>query len=288
MSRGIVFFGINNSRVNYLQLAGIAARFAKHHLKVPTCIITDTASLEQYPAAKNEFDIIRLVEDTPQLFQNVRKYKDTQYYSFDDTFKNETRSQVYELTPFDETLLVDCDYLICGDTLNAVWGCAEDVLINKDAHLLNHTPMGGNEYRLNDYGIRMYWATVIYFKKSAQAKLLFDLVQHIKENWDFYKLIYDFPGNLFRNDFAFSIAIHILSGNTESELFKRLPYSSLTTATDLDQLYKVKSPNEILMFHNDRKETWKFQAVLLKGIDVHCMNKLSILNQSENILKVFQ
>ena len=291
MSRGLVFFGINNSRVNYLQLAIIAARFARKNLgrEISICLITDEDTLASAPNNLSQyFDHVVKIE-TKEQFENTRQYKDTRYYTFNDRFRNETRSSVYDLSPFDETLLVDSDYLICSDTLNHVWGSKEEVMINRDAISLYHEQLNGDEYRLNSYGIRMYWATLIYFRKSDKARELFKLVEHIKENWDFYKLTYDFPGSLFRNDYAFSIAIHILNGGIDDATnFPSLPYPKILTALDTDQLYKVNGPKDITMFANDKRENWRFTAVRLKGLDIHCMNKLSILNNADEIMEILK
>jgi hypothetical protein len=194
---------------------------------------------------------------------------------------------VYDLSPFEETLLLDSDYLICNDSLKHVWGSVEEIMINRSAIGLNHQPLVGQEFRLNPFGIKMYWATAIYFKKGEKARTLFKLVDHIKDNWEFYKLTYDFGGNLFRNDFAFSIAIHILNGFVESDDYVvSLPDPSILTALDFDQFYKINSPSDLSFFMNDKAETWKFYTTRLKGLNVHCMNKISLINSMPRIMEV--
>lgn len=293
MSRGVVIFGVNNDRIEYVRLAIMAAAFVKRNMGEDTrvCVISDNDSLAQYrdggdykPEFKKWIDDVVVIEGGGSL--NERTYRDTRYYTFKANFKNETRSSVYDLSPYDETLLIDCDYLVCNDGLNAVWGNAEEVMIDKSAIGLMHNSMAPEEIRLNPYGIKMYWATVVYFKKGEKAKLLFDLVEHIKENWDFYKLTYDFPGHLFRNDYAFSIAIHILNGFTEDTFAVDLPEKTLLTALDFDQFYGITDHKTLHFFANDTKETWKFFATRLSGVSVHCMNKLSLLNSFTEIMEV--
>jgi hypothetical protein len=292
MNRGIVLFGINTERVDYIQLAVMCAGFIKKNMPgTQICLLTDQNSID-YHNGKNMWQLcdyfahVKLVPQEKEKFENLRAYRDTQYYSFTTKFKNENRASVYDLSPFDETLLIDSDYLICNDVLSSVWGSAEQVMINNQAVGLMHNQMHDNEIWLNAYGIRMYWATAVYFKKSDKAKLLFDLVEHIKDNWVYYKLTYDFPGNLFRNDFAFSIAIHILSGFIDQGNFVApLPDDTILTATDRDQFYKIKSAKELVFFANDAKETWKFYASKTKALNVHCMNKLSLLNNTDKIME---
>jgi hypothetical protein len=292
MSRGIVLFGVNNDRIDYVRLAVMAHAFIKKNMpETQVCLITDEGSKRYYESQGYKkltevFDVVKLLPNEEQLFQNNRSYRDTRYYSVNASFKNEARASAYDLSPFDETLLIDSDYLICSDTLKHVWGSKNDVMINNVATNLYHQQLTGQEFRLSPFGIRMYWATVIYFKKGNTAKTLFGMVDHIKENWDFYRMTYEIPGHLFRNDYAFSIAIHVMNGFVESdETVKPLPEKTILTALDTDQFYKIKSPTELLFFSNSPKENWKFNATRLNGINVHCMNKLSLLNNMDLIME---
>ncbi len=292
MSRGVVILGVNNARINYAQLAVMAAAFVKKNMPgTSTCLITNDESLEvydgsRYPLTRYFNEVVKIPKNFKEIFSNKRSYRDTRYYSVEDKFRNEARSMVYELTPYDETLLIDSDFMVCNNSLSALWGCQDDVAMSNKAISLLHKRIEGNEGRLNPFGISMYWATIVYFKKSEKARILFNLVEHIKENWDFYKLTYDFPGSMFRNDYAFSIAIHILSGFMENDDFVApLPDSPILTALDIDQFYKIHSANEMTFFVNNREENWKFYASRIKGLNVHCMNKLSIINQLDDIME---
>lgn len=294
MSKGVVIFGVNNDRIEYIRLALMSAAFVKSNMGMETrvCVITDNDSLAQYrdgtgdylPEFNKWIDDVVIIDSTGSL--NERTYRDTRYYSFKANFKNESRASVYDLSPYDETLMIDCDYLVCNDALNGVWGNVEEVMLNKSAVGLMHNPMAPEEIRLNAYGIKMYWATVVYFRKGDKAKQMFSLIEHIKENWDFYKLTYDFPGHLYRNDYSFSIAIHILNGFTEENFAVDLPERVLLSALDLDQLYGITDKKTLHFFANDVNEAWKFYATRLSGVSVHCMNKLSLLNNYSEIMEV--
>lgn len=294
MSKGIVLFGINNDTVDYIQLAVMAASFIKKNMPgTDICLITDIHSKSyhdgkgRWPLNKLFSDIVLLPDSNEEKFKNQRAYRDTRYHVIKDKFRNESRSSVYDLSPYDETILLDSDFLVCNDVLKHVWGSKEDIAINANASGLWHAALGGDEYRLNNFGIRMYWATVVYFKKGEKAKLLFDLVQHVKENWEFYKLSYGFPGSLFRNDYAFSIAIHILNGGqAEGDFVADLPEDTILTALDFDQFFRINSPTDISFFVNNLREDWKFKVSRLKNQNVHCINKLSLLNNMERIMEV--
>jgi hypothetical protein len=290
MSRGVVIFGVNNARIDYVQLAIMCASFIRKNMPgTNVCLISDKGSVDPRHDVYTLFDSVVLIEEQEQKFVNNRRYRDTQYYGFEAQFKNESRSTVYDLSPYDETLLIDCDFLVCNDVLSHVWGSEEEFQINKYATDLFHNKLQGAEDRLNPYGIPMYWATVIYFRKGEKAKRLFDLVEHVKDNWDFYQLTYDFPGALFRNDYAFSIAIHILNGLfEESNYVVSLPDPTILSALDTDQFFGISSPAKLHFFHQDRQETWKYQGVTTNGLNVHCMNKLSLLNNMNEIMEALK
>lgn len=297
-TRGILLFAENNDRINYLKLAILSALCVKNNLGKDTkvSVVTNHFSLawldnETKEFVENLFDKIIISEDPGfdgEVMRpaNMRVYRDTQYYSVTSQFLNHSRSNAYSLTPYDETLLVDVDYFILNDQLNSVWGCNEDFLINKSAKSLLHEELTGPEFRLNPFGIRMYWATLIYFKKTEKAKLVFDLVEHVKDAWNYYKHVYDFPGDLYRNDFAFSIALHMLNGfSSDDDFVKSFPDPSILTAIDTDQFIDFDDKQTARLFANDPVVRHNFYVSKIKEVNFHCLNKISILNKYSQLLE---
>ena len=292
MSRGILMFGINNSRIDYLKLCYLNALLIKENMgDIPISIVTSQLSLE-WDWAKQNIDNIKnianliVLENSFNLqTKNTRLYRDTQYYSVTDYFINEQRCDAYHLSPYDETLMIDCDYLILSDSLNSVWGSVEDVLITKDAVHLHHNKFDHTEWRLSPTGQRMFWATIVYFRKSDKAEKLFTLVNHVKQNWKFYGMIYDFPTSVFRNDFAFTIAIHMLSGFQENSDFKPIPDTPILTSLDRDQIKEFVSHDTIILFVKNLDDNWRFSLQKIKNMNVHIMNKLALLNIADDAIE---
>jgi hypothetical protein len=277
-TKGVLMYAYNNDRINYIQLAMVNAKLIKKHMGVPVSIVTDEDGMYYIMQLDPVFDQVIVLDDNAPV--NHRTYRDTIYHAVQTDFKNTSRPSAYDVSPYDETLLIDADYIIQNSTLNAVWGSVEDIMINRDAVSLMHKPLAGDEFRLNEYGIRMYWATVIYFKKVDSVRVLFNMVKHIQDHWAFYKLVYNFPSKMFRNDYAFSIAIHTLSGFLENTEIKPLPISKILSATDRDQIYKIYEDGTWVMFANelDPNLSYKFYVTKFKGVNIHCMNKLSLMN----------
>ena len=297
-NRGILLFAENNERIDYLRLAILCAQCIKNNMGSETkiSVVTTKGSwnnlsnvgTELESLAKSLFDKV-IFTNVAYDIDNSRIYRDTQYHQVTAQFLNRSRSSAYELSPYDETLLIDVDYFVLNGSLNHVWGSNEDFIINKSAKTLLHKPLTGPEFRLNPFGIRMYWATVIYFKKSEKAKLIFDLVSHIKETWNYYQHVYDFPGGLYRNDFSFSIALHMLNGFVDDDSFvKSFPDPEILTAIDTDQFISFDDKNTVRFYANDPVENWKFYVSKIRGVNVHCLNKISILNNFDKTLEVLK
>lgn len=288
MSNGLLYFAHNNGKLAYTKIATCSAVMAKHFMGgISTALVTDEESLSEQPDIRNQieksFDHIILTENKP--LENSRVYRDGTDITHVANFNNLNRFDAYNLSPFDETIVVDSDYLIQNDSLNSAWGTNEDLLINKSACSLDFCQLTGSDLRLNQTGIRMYWATLIYFKKKDQTRILFDLVNYIRQNWWYYKLIYGFSKSMYRNDFAFSIAIHILSNFMESDSVKSLPTPTIVTAIDRDSLLEVEKDSVKMMFYSQQNQGPNL--VRLRNTNVHVMNKFSISQQYEKIMELY-
>jgi len=134
MNKGIVIYAHNNRKVDYALMAVIAGGLAKKNLGVPVSIITDQSTVEWmqqsgiYEKADALFDKIILV-DRP-ITDNQRRLHDG--VSEDIVpFLNSNRTSVWDLTPYDRTLLIDSDYLIFSNHLNEYWDVDQDVMIGE-------------------------------------------------------------------------------------------------------------------------------------------------------------
>lgn len=296
MSKGILFFATNNAKVNYLKIAYTNALMCKRNLgALPISVITSSQSIDECPDIKDSFNAIFdqiIIDDKTTGNDNIRRYSNTQYYSVDDRFINTNRNSAYELSPYEETLLLDVDFLIQDSSMNVIWGSVEDFMINDSALDIDHTQLLGEEFRLNPTGIKMVWATAIYFKKTERVKAIFDMVSFIKEHWDYYKLLYGFGGYLFRNDFAFSIALHIMNAFLENDEFKKLPTPFILTSTDRDHIHEV-GDGYIKIMYNDMKfqnqnHEHAFFLTKIKGHNIHIMNKLSLVTFLDTLIEIYK
>lgn len=296
MSRGFLMFAHNNEQMDYGQIAICNALMIKSNLREnQVAFVTDEFTLSYLKGTFGEallnraFDHI-IVEPWERVNDNkvsVRRFQDTLSTSHTLPWFNATRRNAYDLTPFEETVLIDCDYLVADRTLDLVWGSPNPIMINKEARTLEHKLPPEPERFVDPYGIPLYWATCVYFRKSDEAKLLFDLVNHVRENYDFYQFVYNFKGTLYRNDYAFSVAVHMLNGFWAQDGIPSLPQSTILTSFDCDELHDIPAKNEFLFYVNDTTDRWRFTLSRIKGVNIHVMNKFSIIRHAPKIIELY-
>ncbi len=277
MSRGIVIFAQNNSDIDYAKMSIFAAKRAKKFLDVPVSLITDSTEwlLTSQPDAKEVFDQIISIW-TPE--HQYKTFHDGTLSSKQLEWKNFSRSKCYELSPYDETIVIDSDYIINSDILSSAWGSDTEFLIYKIGNDLAGWRDDSSFKFINQFSIPFYWATAFYFKKTQTTDSFFRFVEHIKQNWLYYKNLYCIDSSIYRNDFAFSIALHAFG----EDFFTTLP-GKLNYILDRDVLLET---NDVSMKFLIEKENYAGEFTLIKtsGLDVHVMNKYSLMRIIEGSL----
>jgi len=277
-------FAFNNVEIDYITLAIVNSKLAQKHLgisKEQVTIVTDEYSYD-YACSKHtkEFvtssaEYILQEKDIEFKYKNMRLYKDTSDKARPLSFYNLNRSEAYDLSPYEETILLDADFLILSDTLNRCWGHNNELMMSYDYTDI----LGDREYsslsRLNSVGITMYWATVVYFKKGAYAESFFNLVKQVAANILYYKQLYKWPGNLYRNDYSFSVAAHNMGGFVDRTI-PQLPFA-LFKSFDIDDIERVLGENELLILaEKSTAQVGDYIAIRWKDLDIHIMNKWAL------------
>lgn len=284
MNCGVLIFAHNSRDVDYALMSIVAGSLAKKHLNVPVSLVSDQSTIDwltesnQYSLANKIFDQI-LIVDRPET-KNLRKLNDG-INSKTVPFINANRSNAWDLTPYDRTLLIDSDYLIFSNTLSEFWNYDTSFMISSAMNDLRGDRIGVLDSWVSDEGIPLYWATTIMFTKNQESKLYFDLVKSIKENYQTYAEIYRFDPRIYRNDIAFSIAKHIVEGFVTLRE-QNLP--PVLTAQDKDLLVAVQN-NGLTMLVQD---TLSDKMILGKfsNRDIHVMNKQAIVRSANDILEI--
>lgn len=204
-SKGVVLFATNTKTIDYVSIARRCERLVNYYLNLPVTIITNQSPIK-----------------------NQRYSVDSKTF---EQWNNSGRANAYQASPYDQTILIDCDYLIFDDNLLKILATTQDYTIassNKFIDTVTPTKMGL-------YSLPTLWATVIVFNKTPKAKMLFDLVLRIERNYAYYQRLYNLESNSFRNDYAFTIADNILNGYAQDPA-NYLPWPIYTVANPIDSL----------------------------------------------------
>lgn len=272
MTQGCLLFA-HNGAIDYGSQAVLAARLAIKHLGVPVSLVTDQATLDSI-SLPLPFDKIIL---TPKPNTTNWRYLSNGDTSESVEFINSNRASAYDLTPYDRTLLIDTDFLILSNTLNKYWNDASDFLITDRMIDLTYLGQAQTDYVISPYSINMLWATNIMFTKNHNTQLIFDMVEHVKDNYLYYSRLYDFSPIQYRNDFAFSIACHTLGnyGILPSPIFIR----------DVDLLVKIDK-TQLLFLLKDYNKQDNYLLLKTQGQDIHFMNKRNLLDNLDSLLEL--
>lgn len=271
MTQGVVLIARNNKEIDYVKQAAFLAKRVEKYLQLPTTLITDNVDYIEKNNLENVFDKVI----TPEVAQSytIKKYRDGLIYQNSLEFKNTDRSHVYDLTPYNETLILDTDLIISDSVFKNCFIQKSNLMMYSNAFELSSW-RDLNEFKyITDAGPKFYWATAVFFRKSKETEIFFNLVKHIQENWIHYKKIYQIVSPVFRNDFAFSIAAHIMNGYTNNDFVKEMP-GTLYFTTDRDEVVEIK--DDRFLFLVEKENQCEHFPVRIKGKTVHIMNKYSL------------
>lgn len=285
MRKGILIFAHNSRAVDYGLMSLISGGLAKKYLNMPVSLVTDSDTINWMEESglkskvQNIFEEV-IITERPRT-GNYRKLHDGTSESAV-AFINYNRCNAWSLTPYERTLLIDSDFLIFSKALSEYWDIDSDLLVGDSINdIYDQARLGYNDRYISEVGVKLCWATTVLFTKNEKTKIFFDLVEYIRDNYQYFSDLYRFDHRQYRNDIAFSIAKHILDG-FENPVLGNLP--PVLTLLDKDILHSVDKENLKLMI-SQRLDGNYFMASL-RGTDIHVMNKQSIIRNSKELLEM--
>jgi len=261
-SKGVVMFA-RNSKLDYMRIAQHNCKLIKQHLQLPVAVITDTKTRDESDTTM--FDYV-IMDDTE--YTNTRTFY-LKEGNLRTPWLNGSRSDAYDLTPFDRTLLLDADYLIMSDNFKKLFEIDVDFCCHYDVLDVTGQNLYKTDERLSVYTIPMVWATAVVFNKCEFADNVFAMMKLVKEHWEYYSALYQFDRRVFRNDFALSIALHILGGYG-SEAY-RIPWR-LATLTSRAEIIEYTERGVKYVYEKDERN-----YVGRVKQDIHIMDKQSLV-----------
>lgn len=162
-SKGVVLFAFNTD-VDYVTIADRCSQLISHTLKLPVTLVT---GFDEQP--KFAYDKIVRVDNTDNNFRT--NLNDEQV-----TWRNFGRYLAYELSPYDQTLLLDSDYLVFDNNLLKLFDSTVDYRLMHH----NSTDAGASYEEMGETSLPYIWATVVVFNKTEKSRLFFDLIGRIQ------------------------------------------------------------------------------------------------------------
>jgi hypothetical protein len=252
-SKGVLLFAFDSKTVKYTDIADQTSKLIKKVLGLPVTVVTDFDVNLQF-----EYDqIIRVDSKTG----NVRFSKNQQLYEW----KNFDRYQAFDFSPYDETILIDTDYLVLDNSLLKLFDQPFDYRLMHNMQ----TPQALNIDEMGPASLPMVWATVVLFRKTLRAKLFFDLVGRIQRNYGYYRSLFSIRETNYRNDFAFSMANIILNGHALTPE-QSIPWPMLTIE---DNIESIDLKNKFLIVK------YKHRADVISRQNLHIMDKNYLLSE---------
>jgi hypothetical protein len=245
-SRGVVVFAFNTD-VDYVAIADQTSRLTSHAMGLPVTLITDLYS-------EPKFDYDQVIRIDPQG-SNTRLSLDNATV----TWRNFGRYLAYEFSPYQETILIDTDYVVLDNSLNLLFETDFDYRLMHG----NSSPDCADYGTMGETSLPFVWATVVLFRKTQRARLLFDLVGRIQRNYNYYRALYNIQARNYRNDYAFAIANCVISGYNLN-IDQSIPWPMFTVEKKIERIQLTKS--QVRVYHGD-------DAVVVPYQNIHVMDK---------------
>jgi hypothetical protein len=263
MSQGFLLFAHNNEEIDYGVLAAWTAKRISQRLDKPVSLVADAGtrkSLEQKGLAKYFDQII----NSEVGYAQSKRYRDKQL-----SFHNYDRCNAWELTPYNETMIIDTDIVIQSAAMNKIWNNRDDLVVCRasvDAFDVHATR---SEFlRLSDPGIDFYWATEFYFRKTEESRVFFETCKWVRSNYNWLRNIYGIF-KLLRNDHIWSIALHELGGTQNATWCPTLPWTLIHVTDDVN--IHSMTDTSITLYHE------LFGIRRIHNHDIHVMNKFDLV-----------
>ena len=258
MSKGVLLFAFNIENVNYYEMAVSCAKRVNHFLNLPVTLVTNEQSLPKSPQYIFDNVIIAPEDNSNKKGKNL--------------WLNKGRYRAYEFTSYDETILLDTDYLVNSNQLNNLFDLYDDFMCARDVSFL----MSDRDEQevISTYSFPTMWATVMIFRKTNRVKQIFECLEMVQKNYVHYASLYHFASGMYRNDYAITIALRIVNGNTSNKK-DYIPWNLIHLGKEISAYRKNDTlfNTEYLLMNSDEKKKYIF----IKDTDFHCMSKSNFM-----------
>jgi hypothetical protein len=259
MKRGVVIFAHNNGITDYYKMAAYTASRINRFLDLPVTVITDPDS----------------VSDTGYTFDNtIYLEPDTTNQRNRKSWLNKGRYRVYDYTPYDDTLVLDTDYMVNSGQLLRAFDYDGDFLCHNTYNMLMISNKAGQLEYMHRVTAPTLWATVLRFTKTQRSQQIFQMIQMVQENYEHYTNLYGFASTMYRNDYALTMALRAVNGQmTCPEDYLRWDLLHVDPSTKVvredETVYRVYKQNQQKRYGEESTYSW----MRVRDLDFHMLSK---------------
>lgn len=254
MTRGAVLFAHNTDAVDYYAMACWTAARLERFCNLPTTVITDSNTIGTTAGRYAFHNVVQLsTHDTP-----------TNYRSKNVVWRNRRRADVFYHSPYDETLVVDVDYLVNSAQLLSTFDYPSDFVHYGDANfLLKNRPVE----TFATTGHQISWATVMRYRNTTRCEAIFNVMTMVEDNYEHYSALYKFMPHVYRNDYSLTCALWTTNAHViqdEDRLIGRLHH--VDESVDVQQLDDTHYKLSTVV---DGRQHW----MNVRDVDFHMLDK---------------
>lgn len=164
----------NITETDYLRLAYAQAMSIK--IVMPGSLYAIAADTKTY---------LQLTDKHHKVFDYIVPIADD--YAVSESWKLSNEWQVFDLTPFKETIKVESDILFTRDISHWIHACRlRDIVLSSGCKDFGQLPATSRYYRklFDNNGLPDVYSGLMYFRYSKPAAIFFDTARKIFQNWD--------------------------------------------------------------------------------------------------------
>jgi hypothetical protein len=257
--KGVLLFAFNNGETDYVEMACYTAKRVNRFLNLPVSIVTDyNTDLSKYNYTFDKV-IIAGVDDS-----NVRN---------NTVWLNKGRYNSLEFTPYDETIVMDTDYLVNSNRLLSTFDLCEDFMCHKNMAFILQPKI--EQEKIGMHSIDSVWATTMTFKNTNHTKQIFDCMRMVQENYEHYSLIHSVSIPYFRNDYALAIALRLVNGHIDYNRYFT-PWKLLHVGPG-STVYREADTEYVVTYDNWNNTKLRKEYIAVKDTDFHMIVKSNFM-----------
>ena len=132
---------------------------------------------------------------------------------------------------------------------------------------ITHTLFADDLNYFGQHRMPMSWATVMLFRRSSTADLIFKSMRMVRDHWPHYVNLYANTRSAYRNDHALTIAQSLVNGHVLT--YPVIPWD-LASITPEHTVIEVGQDNYRVEFVTAQQQP---RWITLQGQDFHAMGK---------------